>query len=368
MKICCLIDSLNSGGAQRQMTWLVRALTGNGHEVRLLTYHQYPHYLSLIRDCGVEPENIESSTKFGRFWNFRSAVRMQRPDVILSFLDTPNFIGLFAGMWPSRIPVIVSERNHDIGGRSRTTNTRFNLFRNADRVVTNSYSQAGFVSEHYPFLRSKLRTILNCVDLEMFVPSKRLISEKERKLIVAASIIPRKNAQNLIRGMRIAADQGARVSVDWYGNNLFHNGEPTEGSGYYLEAVELVTSLQLSEQFQFHDPVSNLHELYPTYDGCLLPSFREGCPNVICESMSAGLPALVSDHGDMKRMVDEAGGFRFAPHSPESIAESITQFTNLSSADCQMMGDRNRHWAEQHLSPERFASEYEAIIQEVVSA
>ena len=348
------------------MTWLVRALTGNGHEVRLLTYHQYPHYLSLVRDCGVEPENIESVTKVGRFWNFRSAIRRDRPDAIISFLDTPNFIGLFAGASPNRIPIIVSERNHDIGGKSRSSNVRFNAFRFATRVVTNCYSQADFVSEHYPFLKSKLRTILNCVDLEAFVPSQKLIPEKDRKLIVAASIIPRKNAQNLIRAMRIADDQGARVSVDWYGNNLFQGGQPTEGSGYYLEALELVNSLQLSDQFRFHDPVSNLHELYPTYDGCLLPSFREGCPNVICESMSAGLPALVSDHGDMKHMIDGAGGFRFAPDSPESIAQAITQFANASSANCQMMGDRNRQWAEQHLSPERFANEYESIIQEVV--
>ena len=109
MKICCLIDSLNSGGAQRQMTWLVRALVGNGHDVRLMTYHKFDHYLPLIQECGVEPENIQSPSKVGRFWNFRSAIRKKKPDAIISFLDTPNFIGLFAGMRPQRIPVIVSE-------------------------------------------------------------------------------------------------------------------------------------------------------------------------------------------------------------------------------------------------------------------
>ena len=350
------------------MTWLVRALTNRGHEVRLLTYHQYSHYLSLVRGCGVEPENIESSTKLGRFWKFRTAIRKDKPDVIVSFLDTPNFIGLFAGLRPNRIPVIVSERNHDIGGKTLSSSARFNLFRSADRVVTNCYSQADFIAEHYPFLKFKLRTILNCVDLEMFVKSQKSISAEERKLIVAASIIPRKNAKNLIQGVRIAGDHGAYISVDWFGNNLYQNGEPTEGSKYYLESLELIGRLGMTEQFRFHDPVSNLHELYPNYDGCCLPSFREGCPNVICESMSAGLPALVSEHGDMKLMIDASGGFRFSPDSPESIGEAIVEFAGTSSEDCQKMGARNRQWAELNLSPERFASEYESILKEVASS
>lgn len=366
MKVCCLIDSLNSGGAQRQMTWLIRALASNGHQVRLLTYHKFDHYLEIVRSAGVEPECFDSYSKVGRFSAIRSAVRKDKPDVIVSFLDTPNFLGLFAGMSPNRIPVIVSERNQDMGGKTRATSIRFNSFRLAAKVVTNCHSQNEFISENYPFLKQRLATVVNCVDLGEFSATHNSSPTSKRKLIVAASVIARKNAQNLIRAVKIAADDGIHVEVDWFGNNLFENGKPTSASYYFLECEALVKDLGVENQFRFLGEVSNIHRIYGDYDGCCLPSVREGCPNVICEAMASGLPVLVSDHGDMKRMAGSAGGFCFQPDSPRSIADALIQFADLSQEEFKAMGVRNRKWAEEHLSPERFAAEYESIIKEVL--
>ena len=58
MKVCCVIDSLNSGGAQRQMTWLVRILAERGHDVRLLMYHDYRHFSPEVERYGVSPDVI----------------------------------------------------------------------------------------------------------------------------------------------------------------------------------------------------------------------------------------------------------------------------------------------------------------------
>lgn len=369
MKICCLIDSLNSGGAQRQMTWLIRSLVDNGHEVRLLTYYEFDHYRKAVTDCGVVPENINTGTKVGRFWKFRSEIRKQRPDVIISFLDTPNFIGLFASSVPNRIPIVVSERNHDIAGVTRANRLRFNAFRMATKVVANCYSQSDFISHHFPFLKTKLSTILNCVDLGKFKPAVKIADSSEsvpRNLIVAASVIPRKNAHNLIRGLGIALANGGNVAVDWFGNNLFDGaGNATPESQHYLESLILLKDLKLNDHFRFHNPVVNIETEFPKFDASCLPSFQEGCPNVVCEAMASGLPLLVSDHGDMKRMVGHANGFVFDPSSPESIGEAIVNFAQLSESERKVLGANSRKFAEEKLSPKRFAAEYEALIQEI---
>ena len=291
MKICCLIDTLNSGGAQRQMTWLVRALVGKGHEVRLLNYHKFDHYLPAIEACGVKRELVASSSKLGRFWNFRKSVRKQRPDVIISFLDTPNFLGLFAGASPGKIPVIVSERNHDIGGVNKTNRLRFNAFRLASKVVTNCYSQNEFVSKHFPFLKSKLHTILNCVDLEKFQPPDENV-QGAPKIIVAATVCHRKNPQGLIKASNLLAQKDVDHSINWFGTNFFENGQPTAGSDCFFECSDLIKQFKLEKYFRFHEPIEDIETKFRTHNACCLPSFQEGCPNVICEAMASGLSLI----------------------------------------------------------------------------
>jgi len=364
MNICCLIDSLNSGGAQRQMTWLIRALVKKGNQVRLLTYHDYSHFRQTVVDSGVEPEVYDGSSKVGRFWEFRKLIRKDRPDVIISFLDTPNYIGLFAGAQPRKIPVIVSERNHDIGGKTISNRIRFHAFRLATKVVTNCFSQNEFIQENYPFLKSKLSTILNCVDLERFHPTDSTI--KPKGIIVAASVVARKNAQNLIRGFEISGVAKSGFSVDWYGNRAFHEGQPTPQSQYYLDSMSLIEELNLQESFRFHDPLVDIAPEYPKHSACCLPSLREGCPNTICEAMASGLPSLVSNHGDMQRMIDSSRGFSFNPRDPESISEALIKFSKVSSSEWQEMSMNNRKYAEEFLGPARFANEYQSLIEGVV--
>ena len=234
MEICCLIDSLNSGGAQRQMTWLIRSLVELGHDVRLLTYYEYDHYLPLVRSLGVKPENVESSTKIGRFWNVRAAIRKHKPDVIISFLKMPNMMGVFAGLPPKRIPTIVSERSQDVGGKNLSNRIRFNVFRQASKVVANSHTQNEFIKNHFPFLSGNLSTIVNCVDLEKFKPNARQEDERLR-IMIAATVCDGKNPFGLIRASSILFEQNVPHSIDWFGKSdtclLYTSPSPRDQRG-----------------------------------------------------------------------------------------------------------------------------------------
>ena len=66
MKICCLIDSLGSGGAQRSRGWCDHLLSRDKHDFRLLTYNQFDHYLSLVQSVGVEPESETVEARLAR--------------------------------------------------------------------------------------------------------------------------------------------------------------------------------------------------------------------------------------------------------------------------------------------------------------
>ena len=84
--------------------------------------------------------------------------------------------------------------------------------------------------------------------------------------------------------------------------------------------------------------------------------------------MASGLPSLVSEHGDMKKMVDSSLGFRFDPDSPESIAQAIESFAKLDFVQRAAMGSQAREYAQNKLSPERFADQYDSLIKELADS
>ena len=363
MKVCCVIDSLGSGGAQRQMTWLVQLLVQRGHDVSLLTYHDFDHYLPLIRSVGVEPICLSTPSKLGRIRRFRRQIKQLKPDVIISFLDVPNMLSVFAALPPRRIPVIVSERIHDALGVTRSNRIRLNSYRFASKVVTNSQAQFDFIADHFPFLKPKLHKITNCVDLDRFRPVESKPHDQRRRILVGASVIPRKNAQSLIRALAQFKDDS--VSVDWFGNQLLNEGQSTAQSAYFEEAVELARQLGVDDRFRFHPPVENIHQQFGNYDACCLPSLYEGFPNIICEAMASGLPVLVSRRGDLVELAGEGRGIFFDPEQVESMVEALRHFASLSGQELDQMGARNREYALREFSPDKLADQYEQLMREV---
>ena len=61
-RILCLIDSLASGGAQRQMVGLAQLLKREGYGVKVLTYYDIPFYFQQLQDNGVDFEYVSCGT------------------------------------------------------------------------------------------------------------------------------------------------------------------------------------------------------------------------------------------------------------------------------------------------------------------
>jgi len=351
------------------MTWLVRALVERGNDVRLITYFpEIDHFLSDIRATGVEPESVQSNSKLSRLRNVRKLIRQDRPDCIISFLHTPNLMGVFSSLRPNRIPVIVSERSLDVYGKTKSNRIRFNAFRFADRVVTNSESQAAFIRKHFSFLSQKIVFIQNSVDLEKFHPQKSTRTNESgfKKILVAASVSSVKNAHGLIRAIRLANDElEAPLVVEWLGRNFFVDGNPTADSEYFLEAQRLVSELGVEEFFRFFDPVSDIHKRMNDYDAICLPSIYEGSPNVVCEAMACGKTVLASDISDISKVLGSSN-YLFDPLDDRDIAEKLVAFAKTPNSQLEQIGKRNRKTAEEQFSPKTFADRYQKLVSEVV--
>ena len=170
MKLLCVIDSLNPGGAQRQLVTIAVGLKKRGHDVRFLVYYPPTHFLPLLESGGIPCQVLPSGPHWRRLLDVRRELRCAWQDVVLAFLEGPCLYSELARFPRQPWGLVVGERAADPrinGGASR----RLRLFhRFADAVVTNSHSNRLMLEKAHPRLSRKLTTIYNVVDLDSFRP------------------------------------------------------------------------------------------------------------------------------------------------------------------------------------------------------
>jgi glycosyltransferase involved in cell wall biosynthesis len=110
-------------------------------------------------------------------------------------------------------------------------------------------------------------------------------------------VVPIKDVHTFIRACKI-------VSMRMPGKvSFFIMGPRTEDSQYYEECRELVSMLGLEAEVTFTGRV-NVREWYPTLDLVVLTSISEAQPLVIMEANCAGIPAVSSDVGSCRELLE----------------------------------------------------------------
>jgi glycosyltransferase involved in cell wall biosynthesis len=365
MRIVCLIDSLNSGGAQRQMCMLALLLKKHGWTVEVLTYFPHDFFAPLLQEAEVPYRIIPSKNKCDRIGAIRRAIRNNRPDFVIAFLNTPSLIAELAGLPKRNFKLIVSERTTTL--HPGFIDTVFhNFHRLADAVVLNSHYQRRFLEKTAPYLKKKLKTIINCVDLNEFHP----VNVEHRPndpihILIVANFSYKKNPLNFAKAIKIVRSERPEVKllINWVGRK---DNRPMKKKSYYEETVHYIREHSLQDIFKCDGPEEFLIPLYQGCTGFCLPSLLEGCPNVIAEAMACGKPILAGRICDNPFLVEDGrNGFLFDPRNPKDIAEKILHFSTLPEEQIIRMGRESRIKAEELLSPSLFVDRYIQLIRQL---
>lgn len=356
MKILCLIESLVSGGAERQMTGLASLLKKEGHEVAVWTYYPRDFYRKQLDEAGVEYRCIiKAQNRLIRIPLLLKEAKRWKPDVLIAYLPTVTMAACMMKMLGLKTRLIVSERNTSqrYGLRERL---RFFLFKKeADWVVPNSHMQEHFIAEHYPILMNKVQVITNYVDTEFFLPeNKERQGDGVIRMVCVASLFPQKNVLNFIDVVARLKNDGIKLKIDWFGRR--------DGS-YAEECIQKVEQMNLSDIIEFRGVTHDIRVGYRNSDVFCLPSLREGFPNVLCEAMSCGLPVLCGRICDNAEIVQEGvNGFLFDPCSVDDMVNTITRFVKLDDNTRCEMGRESRNLALSSFSSDRFVKKYIDIL------
>ena len=348
-KVICLIECLESGGAQRQLIGLASMLKEKGYDVTVATYYNNEFYKPLLDTCDVGYHLIcDGGNKLSMLRAFWKYLHSASPDYVISFSETSSMIA--CAMRPFlNTQLVVSERNNIIN-YTFSDRLRIHLYRFADKIVSNSYSQGKFIEKHASFLAKKSSVIVNFVDTDTFSPIPDACQHDDTtRLICVARVTPQKNMERLIEALKMIRDDGWRLKFDWYGNTT----DP-----YAAHCASLIQQHSLGDMLRIHQPANNIHYIYPRYDALCLPSIHEGTPNVVAEAMSCELPILCGDVCDNRLIVGDSGNLLFDPYSPDDIKNQLEAFCRLSQESRQQIGKANRKRALDMFSKEKFIDRY----------
>lgn len=293
MRLVLLIPALGAGGAERVMSLMANHWAGRGWDIRLLTLDDgaRPPFFPLHEEVRHRPLGLlrDSANPVQAVWNnarrllgLRAAIRAERPEAVISFLDTTNVLCLLATLGLG-LPVVVSEHTNPerywlkpIWHRLRRW-----VYPLAHRVVVLTPRTLEF----FPVsLRPKLRVVPNPV-VPSAVGGRVDIPLPAGRLIVALGRLVESKGFDLL--IEAFARLGPRYP-DW---SLLILGEGPARAG--LEALR--GRLGLDGRVGLPGWVSRPETVLGRADLFVLSSRFEGFPMALCEAMAAGVAVVAAD-------------------------------------------------------------------------
>jgi glycosyltransferase involved in cell wall biosynthesis len=158
----------------------------------------------------------------------------------------------------------------------------------------------------------RVSLIDNGVDTERFSPAAS--DHEPPRILYVGLLTPRKGVLDLIEASRLLRDEGVEHEL------LLVGGMPDEGP----EAAEpVLAAAEGVAQRLGTRPPEEMPAAYADAEVFCLPSWWEAMPLSVLEAMSAGLPVVASDVGDVARLVTPACGSVVPVKDPRRLADAL---------------------------------------------
>lgn len=359
MKILCVIDSLGSGGAQRQLVNLAVGFKQLGHDVSFLVYHDINFFENILESASISVNKIIEPNYFRRLIRMRRYIRSSGYDSVVSFLEAANFICEVAGLPSRKWKLVVGERsaNPNIFNSIKLRAFRwFHIF--ADYVVANSHENIKLINKVNPLIsKKKLRVIYNFVEIQSV--NKQQLREKENtNIVVAASYREVKNLDGLIKAVHLLPmEYQSKLKIEWFGDINIDNS-------YYQNNAIKIKESGLDNIILLNDKTSEINNKYQSADFVGLFSHYEGFPNTICEAMALCKPVVVTKISDVQHFIrEDVNGFLCESHDIVSIKDSLKKAINSTKEQRKLMGETNFKMANQRFNKEIIVEQYLKLLR-----
>lgn len=357
-RICFLAGTLEHGGAERQLFYIVETLVSAGAAVRVLSLDQGGFWERRLQDLGASIRWVgQRASRMKRLVAIAQEVQRDPPDILQSQHFFANaYVALAAWLVPTvaSIGALRNDGRSEVAGCGRLGG-RLNL-RLPRLLAGNSQSAIG-----YAILRgvpaSRLYFLPNVVDTGRFRPATMGV-EAPPTLLAVGRLVRQKR---LDRFIALLARLRREFHLNVRGLIVGPDGDQP-GVRAELEAQARELGL-LPPILRFMDACSDMPALYTSSAALVLCSDFEGTPNVLLEAMACGLPVLASRVGGVPEIVrHRRTGFVFEKDDLAGFASTAADLLQRPELRTEV-GARARAYIEQSHSLERLPAHLSGLYQ-----
>ncbi len=298
-----------------------------------VNFFEYPSFPLLSR-----PFNGSLSAK-----RLKPLIEKARPDLILAYWVYPEGYGAVRTGEELGIPVVIGALGSDLRWISDYFTRRMvgKTLRRASGIITVSEELRQRALD-YGVPAPRVQAILNGCDDTVFQPAKRSFARYELGLVEAAQVVLFVGRLAPVKGLPDLFDAIARLAPSNPNLGLYCIGEG-------------VLESQLRERAERADLTGRIHFLgrrnpqqiarWMAAANCLaLPSYSEGCPNVVLEALSCGLPVVASNVGGIPEVVDPLCSILVPPARPAFLADGLAKALSQNWDQAAIAARNRRTW------------------------
>jgi glycosyltransferase involved in cell wall biosynthesis len=373
MRVLFAIDTLNSGGAQRQAVELAVRLVHRGDvQARFAVYHADDFFRPRLDAAGIEVTVLPKARRYepGFPRTVRRDLAARPADVVHAFLLPPSLWSVLA-LRPLprdlRPALIAAERNEQIGTSLPELLLQRFTYRRADAVTVNAQPVAREIERRLRVPADRIHYIPNGIDLEAWdrASQRACPLPLEPGLFhvgVVGRVAPQKNHELLLDALgRIPPETACSWRVWVIGRDATDSPE-----GLRLQA--LARSRGLDAVVRFVPPERDIAAVMARLSAVALPSRHEGFPNVVLEGMAAGLPVVATAVGDVPQMLEHGiSGLMVPNEDAAAFAGALLRVHALGAAGRSDMGKRARARVERQFSMDAIADRYLELYRQLIA-
>jgi glycosyltransferase involved in cell wall biosynthesis len=346
MKTLHIITELDVGGAETFLTRLLTASEIVSDEVEVIALSGPGERSAVLQDAGIPVHHLAIPSGMARpshILTLRRLIERSKPDLLQTWLYHADLLGSLAAIGFRAMPVLWNLRTANLSDLPVKRSTRAIIWANArlskwlpDRIVCCSENA---LIDHvaHGFCAHKMTVINNGFDVPDRVPDMETRSRAKAGLSIPAGVpvvgsigrwAPAKNYRGLVEALATMATEVPNFRALFIGKDLDNEN---------VEFKRWLENAGIAEKCELLGLRNDIASLLPAFDVLASASVAEGFPNVVGEAMSVGVPCVVTDVGNSRELVGEAGTVVDADDM-QGLGRGIAQFLRLPYEDRGRIG------------------------------
>ena len=271
-------------------------------------------------------------------------VRAFRPDLIFSIFLYPDSYAALQIAKKLGVPLVamgIGSDIHSIGDRLSALYTR-KVLKGADFLVTVSEDlrQKALTMGAKP---ETSRAVVNGCELSIFHVRDRAEARRQLNLDPDAEIVLYIGRMDLRKGLRELVEASAKLHMTRPNLQVYMVGEGPDRP-QILQAIESAGATGYIHALPPCQP-DDVSVWMAAASLVTLPSYMEGCPNVVLEALACGRPVVATRVGGIPEIMSDACGRLIPPRDPTALAQALDAVLSAEWDAASISAHWSRSWS-----------------------